>query len=87
MQPAIRACWQAYVSRLGLDEATADIWLRDAVRFSAARLVQTAFEATQVSTELTSGISLHLQLSINMLQRPREAAAHLLGLRQPAAVL
>jgi len=84
MQPAIRACWQAYVSRLGLDEATADMRLRDAVRFSAARLVQTAFEAAQVSTELTSGMTLHLQLSINMLQRPREAAVHLLGLRQPA---
>jgi alkylation response protein AidB-like acyl-CoA dehydrogenase len=86
MHPAIRACWQAYVARLRLDAHTANHWLLDVVRLCAARLVQTAFEAAQTSMQLTGGIGLHLQVSLNVLQRPRGAAVHLLGLRPHAAM-
>jgi Ser/Thr protein kinase RdoA (MazF antagonist) len=80
MQPAMRACWNAYAARLGLTGADAEQRLETTVRYAASRLVQTAFEAAQMSDQLTSGLVLHLQLALNMLQRPREAAVHLLGL-------
>jgi aminoglycoside phosphotransferase (APT) family kinase protein len=80
IQPAIRACWYTYINRRGLDADTADRLLSGAVSFAAARLVQTAFEAAQGSDRLTTDSVLHLQVALNMLQRPQEATAHLLGL-------
>ena len=77
VQKATRACWHAYVKKCG--PAGAALLLR-AVRYAAARLVQTTFETAQESTSLTADMVLHLQVASNMLQRPREAAPHLLGL-------
>jgi Ser/Thr protein kinase RdoA (MazF antagonist) len=76
MQPAMRGCWDAYAKSCGAADE-----LERTVRYAAARLVQTAFEAAQMSDQLTSGLVLHLQLALNMLRRPREAAIHVLGLR------
>ncbi len=86
MQPAVRACWQAYVAELALDSMAAQQCLGGAVELAAARLVLTAFEAAQVSLQLTSNLVLHLQLALNMLERPREAAVHLLGIPTRLAV-
>jgi thiamine kinase-like enzyme len=80
VQPAIRACWGAYVARRGLDAGAADRLLPGAVAFAAVRLVQTAFEAAQMSADVASDSVLHLQVALNMLRRPWEAAAHLLGI-------
>ncbi len=80
MQPALRACWSAYVAKRGLSDAAAHERLLVAVRYAAARLVQSAFEAAQMADQLTSSLVLHLQLALNILQRPREAVVHLLGL-------
>jgi phosphotransferase family enzyme len=80
MQAALRSCWQTYVEQLGLDESAANRWLLRTVRFAAARLLQTAFEASQMTAQLTSSSILHAQLSLNMLERPRETAVHLLGI-------
>ena len=80
MQPAITACWTAYVNGLGLAEPSATTALLRAVSYAAARLVVTAFEVAQTQTALDSNLFLHLQLAFNILDRPREAAAHLLGL-------
>jgi aminoglycoside phosphotransferase (APT) family kinase protein len=79
IQPAIRACWTTYVTQRHLDDC-ADALLPKVVRFAAARLIQTAFETAQDSTNLTADIILHLQVAFNIMQRPREAAEHLLGL-------
>lgn len=84
MQPAMRACWAAYAAELDR-AADADEVLLRGVRLAAARLVQSAFEAAQVSDALTSGLVLHLQLALNMLERPRDAIVHLLGLPTPGA--
>lgn len=81
MQPAIQAYWQAYVRQMGLDAATADRWLLRAVQFAAARLIQTAFEHMQTSMQFTGNIVCLLQLSLNILQRPREAIVQLLGIQ------
>lgn len=80
MQPALRRCWQAYVGALGLGPVERRRWIVRAVEMAAARLIQTAFEATQMSTQLRSNVLLHLQVSLNILQRPEEAALHLLGI-------
>ncbi|HWB86862.1 MAG TPA: aminoglycoside phosphotransferase family protein [Bryobacteraceae bacterium] len=80
MQPAIRAYWRNYVLGMGFGEAEAQERLFRAVRYAAARLVQTAFEQLQYSTNLTGNAICLLQLSANIMQRPREAIAHLLGI-------
>lgn len=85
MKPALSACWKAYRKRLGLEEKTSTEWLLRAVSFAGARLIVTAFEAAQMSTYLDSSLMLHLQLALNILDRPREAAVHLLGLPVRAA--
>jgi hypothetical protein len=81
MQPALRACWEGYTSALGTPPGSSVGQLIHTVRLSAARLVLTAFEAAQASTQLTGALMLHLQLASNMLERPHESAVHLLGLR------
>jgi hypothetical protein len=80
MQPALRSFWWSYASAMELDGPTAYEWLVRSVRYGAARLVQTAFEYAQGSMHLTGNVVCALQLSLNMLQRPQEAAVHLLGI-------
>lgn len=80
MQPALRSFWASYTRQMDLDASIADQWLLRAVRYGAARLVQTAFEQMQRSTQLTGNIICILQLSLNMLRRPHEAAVLLLGI-------
>jgi hypothetical protein len=79
MQPALRACWRAYTTRLGLDDASSASLLLRAVSFAGAGLVVTAYAAAQMSTHLDSNLILHLQLAMNILARPSEAAERLLG--------
>jgi aminoglycoside phosphotransferase (APT) family kinase protein len=80
LQPAIRACWEGYRAELGLEPPDAHGWLQRAVRYSAARLVLSAFEAAQASAQLTAPLLIHLQLALNILERPHEATVHLFGL-------
>jgi hypothetical protein len=60
--------------------ATAEQWLLRAVQYAGARLLQTAYELMQTAIQLTGNAVCLLQVSLNFLQRPREAAAHVLGL-------
>lgn len=80
MHPAIRAFWQAYVNRMGLDATAASESALRAVAYAAARLIQTHIEQLQLAARLTSTTAALLQLSLNMLRRPAEATMHLLGL-------
>jgi aminoglycoside phosphotransferase (APT) family kinase protein len=80
MQAGMYSCWQAYVKQLGLNGFDANRWLLRTVRLAAARLLQAAFEASQMTDRLTGSSILHAQLSLNMLDRPRETAVHLLGI-------
>ncbi|MFL5735105.1 MAG: phosphotransferase family protein [Chloroflexia bacterium] len=80
MQPAIGAFWRAYVRVMGLDPATAAEWLVRATRYAGARLVHTAYEHGQLGYQITGNAVCFLQLGLNILQRPREAAATLLGI-------
>lgn len=80
MRPAIRWFWESYVKSAGLDRRSARSRLLRSVECAGARLVQTAFEAAQVSASLNGAIVLHLQLAQNVLDRTVEAAVQLLGL-------
>ena len=80
MQPAIRAFWQSYMRRMEFDAVTSDRWLLRAIKYGAARLVQTACEQMQMSAQFTDNVVCFLQLSHNIMQRPQEAIAQLLGI-------
>jgi hypothetical protein len=80
IQPAMRRFWQAYVRQMRLDGEMERQWLLRSVCYAAARLVQTAFEQGQGAVQLTGNALCFLQVSLNMLQRPDEAAVHLLGI-------
>jgi hypothetical protein len=80
IQPAIAAYWSAYVRGMALDPERSREWLTRAVRYAAVRLLQTCHEQMRESTRLTNNVVAMLQLSLNVLRRPQEAAVHLLGL-------
>ncbi len=81
MKPALGACWVAYADGAGIAGSEVERQLTRAVEMAAARLVQVAFEASQEQQQLVSSVVLHLQLAHNLLARPREAPADLLGIR------
>jgi thiamine kinase-like enzyme len=80
MQPAIRSFWESYMRRMDLDRVASHERLLRSVRYCAARLLQTAFEQTQMAMELTGNVVCFLQVSLNILRRPQEAIVHLLGI-------
>jgi hypothetical protein len=83
MQPAIRAFWDTYLDARQGQGAGPRPSLRRAVEFSAGHLVAVAFQRAQTESTLDPRTGVALQLSLNVLRRPTEAAVHLLGL--PAA--
>ena len=80
VQPAIRSFWNAYVKERNFNASETEEHLVRAVKYSAARLIQTCYEQMQYSPTLTGNVVCMLQLSSNILQRPGEAIVHLLGL-------
>ena len=80
MQPALRSFWASYVQQMDLNASLADQWLLKAVRYGAVRLVQTALEQMQMSNQITGNVICNLQLSLNIMMRPHEAAVLLLGI-------
>jgi Phosphotransferase enzyme family len=87
MHPAIRSFWESYVRCVELDDATSAEWLLRAVKYAAARLVQTVYEGLYYSIKLTSNAVCSLQLSLNILRRPREAVVQLLGIPLPSGTM
>jgi aminoglycoside phosphotransferase (APT) family kinase protein len=80
MQPAIRACWTAYVRTGGLDDgAAAELRVRVA-RYAGLKLLQIALENVQNAAESTMTAATLLQLGANVLLRPQEAGLVVLGL-------
>ena len=83
IQPALGAFWRSYKEQRGLDGQEAAQFLWRAVAYAACRLLQTALSLSQGSSKLTGNALCFLQLSFNVLQRPFEAAAQLLGITEP----
>lgn len=80
LRPAVRAFWNAYVEALGVDRAEADRRLDRAVRYGAARMVQTAYELLQFSHEIAGPAVWLLQMSLNLLKDPRRGTVELFAL-------
>ena len=80
MQPAVRAFWKTYAETRGLGAAEARADLERGVAYAAARMIQTAYEYMFQSPQITTSALYLLQLSLNILKNPREAAASLLAL-------
>jgi aminoglycoside phosphotransferase (APT) family kinase protein len=79
MQAAIRAFWVSYCESRGAGRGDAAL-LERTIRFAAARMVLTAYETMQFSPHLSAHARYLLQVSLNMLTRPRDAARDLLSL-------
>jgi len=89
MHPALRSFWSSYRHRLSRktkfekirvqESQSPDLLLR-AVRYAAARLLQTAYEEMSDSSQLTGSVICLSQLSLNIFQKPQEACAGLLGI-------
>jgi len=79
MQPAIRGFWSTYTQCREISGQEARDLLRRTVLYTGARNIQTAFEVLQTSPQADSGTVLLLQLTMNVLSNPEEAASELLG--------
>lgn len=80
MQPTIRAFWDSYTRSVGLVPLDTERLLWRAVRFAAARLLQTTYESLQTEAQLNGNAIAMIQLSQSILQRPTEAIVQLLGI-------
>jgi thiamine kinase-like enzyme len=80
MQPAIRSFWKSYVRGMHGSTTAADHFLLRAIRYAGAQLIQDAFEQLQLAPAMTGYAVCALQVSMNILSRPQEAAAALFGL-------
>jgi hypothetical protein len=79
LQPLVRAFWSSYTRAAGLDAAGTSELQRRAVPYSAARLIQSAYEHG-ASGKLSSASVLMLQVASNVLDDSALAALHLYGL-------
>jgi aminoglycoside phosphotransferase (APT) family kinase protein len=78
MRPAINAFWHAYCDHA---EGEGDgHLLRRAARFAAVRVLASAYEESLARSALSASAHFALQLSTNILRRPDQAIAHLLGI-------
>lgn len=80
MKGALRACCEGYARAGEGTRALADESLHRTVAYLGARLIQSAFEASQFAQRLDSAAILHLQLGANLMERPGDGAEQLLGL-------
>jgi len=82
LQPAIRRFWMGYRTAAGLDDGASTALLARAVPFSAARLIQSAYELAQTAPALPAQSILLLQISANLLRDPEGSQVQLYGLFQ-----
>lgn len=80
LQPSFAAFWTAYRAARGIDGAASAEMLLRATRYCGAALMQTAYEQMQGSFELTGNIICLVQLAMNVMARPEEAAVQLMGI-------
>ncbi len=79
MQPAIHTFWNHYVETKQVKPVEAKTLLEQCVKYAAARMIQTAFEAMFYSPQITPQVVLLLQASLNILTKPKEAIRELLA--------
>lgn len=80
MRPALTAFWLSYARHSPATAAELARLLRRAACCAAVRVLISAYEESLADHELGGRARFALQLSVNILRRPDEAIAHLLGL-------
>ena len=80
LRPAMQSFWTAYASARKFRKPEVQEFLLRAVRFTAARLIQSAYERMQQSASMTGNNVVLLQVSANIAARPRQAASNLFGI-------
>jgi aminoglycoside phosphotransferase (APT) family kinase protein len=80
LHEAMRAFWEAYQTARGLGPESSDLLIRRAVAFTAARLVQAAFERSLFEDTLPAQAVILLQVSANVLADRELARLHLFGI-------
>jgi hypothetical protein len=80
MRPAMGAFWLSYTRHSAAAAPELGRLLRRAASCAAVRVLTAAYEESLSRHELGGRAHFALQLSSNILRRPDEAIAHLLGL-------
>lgn len=80
LQASLRAMWRGYRTAAGLQPDEGNELLARAVRFSAGRMIQTAYEYGAASSQLPPLSVMLLQISSNLLSDPEEGQVRLYGL-------
>jgi aminoglycoside phosphotransferase (APT) family kinase protein len=80
MRPALKVFWDTYARQRCCSAAELSYTLRRATRFAGARLLNAALEEAQTLVELRPSVLYLVPLGRNVLVRPDEASAQLLGL-------
>ena len=80
VQPCARRFWRRYALSMGLETRKSEESLLRAVKYCGARLLHMAFEMTYESRSLAADVIALLQVGLNILLQPEEAAVRLLGI-------
>jgi Ser/Thr protein kinase RdoA (MazF antagonist) len=80
LRTALRALWSGYKAGACLDGSEADDMLLRAVAFSAARLIQSAYEISSGSDSLAGPPVVLLQIAANLLAEPERGQIELYGI-------
>ncbi len=80
IQAAIRSMWHGYQAATELTSAQADELMLRAVEFSAARMIQTAYEISYQLPHLSPRSVILLQISVNLLAEPELGRLQLYGI-------
>lgn len=81
MQPAMQCFWETYTQYRAVSGKASRDLLRRSVLYTGARTMQTAFELLQTAAQANANTVLLLQLSMNILTNPEEAACELLAIQ------
>lgn len=80
IQPALRAFWDSYKHTMQMEAGEEVEFLEYAVRYAAVRLLQSVFEHNQNVSVMLGNTSYFVQLALNLLKNPLQAALRLLGI-------
>lgn len=80
IRPALRGLWQRYREAAAIGDGQAGAFLHRAIRYGAARLIQTAYERSSLAWVLPNVAIGRLQLAANLLADPVRARCDLFGI-------
>ena len=82
LQAPMRAFWNTYREVAAIDGKERRAALLRSIRYGAARMIQTAYESLSFAMQVNSNALYLLQVSMNILLQPEEAALQLFGIEE-----